>query len=318
MFPELARAGSKLEFFLETKSNLRFEQLRTLRRGGVRAIQPGIESFSNQVLQLMRKGCTGLQNIQLLRWCEELGITVFWNLLYGFPGESEAEYAHMAELVPLLTHLQKPGYCGRIHVDRFSPLFTNAGLGVGEPRPTAAYSYLYPLEAEQLGNLAYFFEFDYADDREPAKYAGALGEEIARWPEWTAAGRPRLDLFQTGSIVLITDTRACARKGSFVLTGLDAKIYLGCDTAQTLRSVARLLDDSFSEEDIRGRLESFRDARLMVEMDGHYLSLAVWRRRATREQMADAHPMQALPEPLLSITSGFQKAGHSRGTIEMG
>ena len=103
-----------------------------------------------------------------------------------------------------------------------------------------------------------------------------------------------------------------------MLTGLDAKIYLGCDTAQTPRSVARLLDDSFSEEDIRGRLESFRDARLMVEMDGHYLSLAVWRRRATREQMADAHPMQALPEPLLSITSGSKKAGHSRGTIEMG
>ena len=318
LFPELARAGSKLEFFLETKSNLRFEQLRTLRRGGVRAIQPGIESFSNQVLQLMRKGCTGLQNIQLLRWCEELGITVFWNLLYGFPGEAEEEYARMAELVPLLAHLQKPGYCGRIHVDRFSPLFTNAGLGVGEPRPAAAYSYLYPLTREQLRNLAYFFEFDYADRREPARYAGALGKEIARWPEWTAAGRPRLDLFLAGSMALISDTRECARSGSFVLTGLDARIYLVCDTAQTPRSVARQLGDSFSAEEIRARLESFRDARLMVEMDGHYLSLAVWRRRATREQVADAHPVQALPEPLLSITSGFKKAGHSRGTLEMG
>src|ERR1700747_1625319 len=139
------RKGSKLEFFLETKSNLRFEQLRTLRRGGVRAIQPGIESFSNQVLQLMRKGCTGLQNIQLLRWCEELGITVFWNLLYGFPGESPVEYARMAELIPLLAHLQKPGYCGRIHVDRFSPLFTNTGLCGSEPSSAAAYWSLTPL-----------------------------------------------------------------------------------------------------------------------------------------------------------------------------
>ena len=103
-----------------------------------------------------------------------------------------------------------------------------------------------------------------------------------------------------------------------MLTGLDARIYLVCDTAQTPRSVARQLGDSFSAEEIRARLESFRDARLMVEMDGHYLSLAVWRRRATREQVADAHPMQALPEPLLSITSGFKKAGHSRGTLEMG
>jgi hypothetical protein len=249
----------------------------------------------------MRKGCTGLQNIQLLRWCEELGITVFWNLLYGFPGESMVEYARMAQLVPLLAHLQKPGYCGRIHVDRFSPLFTNAGLGVSEPRPAAAYSYLYPLTREQLGNLAYFFEFDYADDREPARYAGALGEEVARWPEWTDEKRPRLDLFQAGSIVLITDTRTCARRRSFVLTGLDAKIYLGCDTAQTPRSIARQLGDSFSEGEIRASLESFRDAQLMAEMDGRYLSLAVWRNRATRELQANTPVVHVVPQPLFNV-----------------
>ena len=73
-----------------------------------------------------------------------------------------------------------------------------------------------------------------------------------------------------------------------MLTGLNARIYLDCDTAQTPRSVARQIGDSFSEEDIRARLESFRDARLMVEMDGHYLSLAVWRNRAERE--LPAHP----------------------------
>ncbi len=297
LFPELVRAGSTLEFFLETKSNMRFEQLRTLRQGGVRAIQPGIESFGNQVLQLMRKGCTGLQNIQLLRWCEELGITVFWNLLYGFPNESPLEYARMAELIPLLAHLQKPGYCGRIHVDRFSPLFTNAELGIAEPRPAAAYSYLYPLKPEQLGNLAYFFEFDYTDHREPARYAGAVVEEVARWPEWTDEKRPRLDLFQIDSIVLITDTRACALKPSFVLTGLDAKIYLSCDTAQTPRSVARLLGNAVSEMEVHALLESFREARLMAEMDGRYLSLAVWRNRATRELQSNAQVTQVLPEP---------------------
>jgi ribosomal peptide maturation radical SAM protein 1 len=288
LFPDLARAGSKLEFFLETKSNLRFEQLRTLRRGGVRAIQPGIESFSNQVLQLMRKGCTGLQNIQLLRWCEELGITVFWNLLYGFPGESPAEYARMAELIPLLAHLQKPGYCGRIHVDRFSPLFTNESLGVSGPRASAAYSYLYPLTAEQLGNLAYFFEFDYSDHLASAEYARALADQVGRWPEWTDVKRPRLDLFQTDSIVLITDTRGCARRPSFVLTGLDANIYLGCDTAQTPRSIARQLGDAILEGEVRARLEWYRDARLMIEADGRYLSLAVWRNRAARESAANA------------------------------
>jgi ribosomal peptide maturation radical SAM protein 1 len=294
LFPELARTGSTLEFFLETKSNMRFEQLRTLRKGGVRAIQPGIESFSNQVLQLMRKGCTGLQNIQLLRWCEELGITVFWNLLYGFPGESPAEYRRMAELVPLLTHLQRPGYCGRIHVDRFSPLFTSAECGITDPRPACAYSYLYPLKAQQLGNLAYFFEFDYADAREPAEYVRRLAEEVVRWPEWTSQNRPRLDLFQTDSVVLITDTRACALKPTWVLTGLEAKLYLGCDTAQTPASIARKLGNSIPE--VLALLHSFRDARLMAEMDGRYVSLAVLRNRAAQDLVADGQLMQVPQE----------------------
>jgi hypothetical protein len=118
--------------------------------------------------------------------------------------------------------------------------------------------------------------------REPAEYAGRVAEEIARWPEWTDENRPRVDLFQTDSIVLITDTRACAQRPSFVLTGLDARIYLGCDTAQTPRSIARQLGNSIAEEEIHASLDSFRDALLMAEMDGHYLSLAVWRNRAMR------------------------------------
>jgi hypothetical protein len=215
-----------------------------------------------------------------LRWCEELGITVFWNLLYGFPNESPEEYARMAELVPLLTHLQRPGYCGRIHVDRFSPLFTSAGLGVAEPRPASAYSYLYPLKPHQLGNMAYFFEFEYGDAREPAEYARSLSEEVARWPDWTNPKRPRLDLFQTGTVLLITDTRECASKQTSVLTGSDAQLYVACDKTQTSASVARTLGNSISESEVRTRLDCFRDAGLMAEMDGHYLSLAVLRNRA--------------------------------------
>jgi ribosomal peptide maturation radical SAM protein 1 len=300
LFPELVRSGSNMEFFLETKSNMRFDQLKMLRLGGVRAIQPGIESFSNQVLQLMRKGCTGLQNIQLLRWCEELGITVFWNLLYGFPRESAAEYARMAELIPQLTHLQRPGYCGRIHVDRFSPLFTNPQLGITAPRPASAYSYLYPLDSKQLGNLAYFFEIDYAEGRDSAAYVGKLAEEVDRWPEWNNENRPRLDLFQIDSIVLITDTRACALKSTTILTGAGAKLYLGCDTAQTPASAARKIGNVVCAADAKDLMNTFRDARLMAEMDGHYLSLAVWRNRSARD-LAPKQALLQIPEEARSM-----------------
>ena len=74
----------------------------------------------------MRKGVSGLQNIQLLKWCKELGVGPSWNLLFGFPGESADAYARMAKAVPFLTHLPPPGTISLIRLDRFSPNFFDA------------------------------------------------------------------------------------------------------------------------------------------------------------------------------------------------
>ena len=56
VFPELKRRGSDIEMFYEVKANLKYQHLASMYSGGVRFIQPGIESFSDQVLDLMRKG----------------------------------------------------------------------------------------------------------------------------------------------------------------------------------------------------------------------------------------------------------------------
>jgi ribosomal peptide maturation radical SAM protein 1 len=281
LFPELAKNGPKVELFYETKSNLRFEQLRTLRLGGVRSIQPGIESFSNKILRLMRKGCTGLQNIQLLRWSEELGISVSWNILYGFPDEPPFEYRRMAMLIPLLTHLQPPTFCEPVRMDRFSPIFADpGGFGLARPRPMSAYSYVYPLEGAGLERLAYFFEFEYADGRQPGDYVKDLIREVERWAILRRQQRPQLDLFQAGPVVLMNDTRPSAFKQTHVLSGVAAKIYLLCDAFQSAGGIARKLNSVVSEHEVRVHLESFLAARLMVEMEGHYLSLAVMRNRA--------------------------------------
>lgn len=88
LIPALATHGLGRDLFYEVKSNLRREQLVALRRAGITHIQPGIESFSDQVLGLMGKGVTGLQNVQLLKWCKELGLRPYWSLLWDIPGGS--------------------------------------------------------------------------------------------------------------------------------------------------------------------------------------------------------------------------------------
>ncbi|MBE0691291.1 MAG: RiPP maturation radical SAM C-methyltransferase, partial [Anaerolineae bacterium] len=78
MLPALAQAGRPLQIFYEVKANLNRRHLEVLRSAGVTRIQPGIESMSDHVLKLMRKGTSAMINIQLLKWCQEYGIAVDW------------------------------------------------------------------------------------------------------------------------------------------------------------------------------------------------------------------------------------------------
>jgi ribosomal peptide maturation radical SAM protein 1 len=272
--------------FYEVKSNLRFDQLASLRAGGMRNIQPGIESFSKQVLSLMKKGCTGAQNVQLLRWGEELGIGVAWNLLAGFPGESPDDYRRQAELLPLLMHLSPPSTCTKIRLDRFSPLFVRAeSLGLTRVRPSPAYYYAFPLGRADLAKLAYFFDFDYADGRNPADYLGELGQAALRWQTQRAAGAsaPRLDADCGGDAIVITDTREVAVRETHRLEGLAAQIYLLCDSSQTLAGIKSRLGEQHALE-IEQEIARLLGDKLMVEIDGQLLSLAVMRRRAATGQ----------------------------------
>jgi ribosomal peptide maturation radical SAM protein 1 len=271
--------------FYEVKANLKYEQLVTMRAGGLTAIQPGIESFSTEVLDLMDKGCKGYQNIQLLRWCEELGIVVAWNILYGFPGESAAEYEAMADLLPLLVHVQPPASCSPFRLDRFSPFYTRSeALGVKNIRPAAAYYYVFPFGRRDLARLAYYFDFDFIDGRDPGEYTRRLSYETARW--WTHRtgdpdNPPRLDAEQTGDAVVITDTRPCAVQHTHRLEGLAAALYVLCDTAHTFASLSRMLS-GYAEEAIATALEDLMDRKLLVKSDNRYLSLAILRNRSSR------------------------------------
>lgn len=284
LFPKLSESDLGIELFYEVKANLRYDQLATLYAGGLRAIQPGIESLSNEVLRLMKKGCTGLQNIQLLRWCEELGIAVAWNVLAGFPGEAPSEYQRQAELVPLLTHLQPPASCTPIRLDRFSPFFTKSNeLGMQRLRPKPGYYYSYPLGRTELARLAYFFDFDYADGRDPFSYLAPLQTAINEW--WTlrppdeSKEFPRLDAYRSNDGVTLKDTRPHAVKPRHHLRGLQAELYMQCDAAQSLAALQRKLSAHHTAEAIQNSLNELLGARVMIEMEAQYLSLGVLRNR---------------------------------------
>jgi ribosomal peptide maturation radical SAM protein 1 len=303
LMPRLARSGLDLDLFYEVKANLRYEQVAALRAAGVTTIQPGIESFSDRVLRLMRKGCTGMQNIQLLRWCAEIGIRVAWNLLAGFPGEDPEEYAATAAMIPLITHLPPPASCSPVRLDRFSPMFTGAeAFGLRRVRPNSAYYYVFPLGVRELSNLAYFFEFDYADGRNVDAYLAGTRRAVDAWmrSHVDAAAKPALDAVYAGlDEVVLTDTRPCALHREHRLHGLEARLYYKCDTAQTPESLARSSGAGETVAAIHDLLVEMTADRLLYECGGRYLSLAVMRRRPPDTQ----HGAEDVEFPLSSAAN---------------
>ena len=91
VLPKLSESGYDLSLFLEVHPTMGREHLQVLKKAGVHLIQPGIESFSTEILRIMRKGVDAIRNIRFLKWCRELGIDARYNFLWGFPGRVDRE-----------------------------------------------------------------------------------------------------------------------------------------------------------------------------------------------------------------------------------
>jgi ribosomal peptide maturation radical SAM protein 1 len=273
----LAEGGYGFDLFYEVKSNLKKEQLRLLSEAGVKTIQPGIESLNDNVLRIMRKGVTALQNIQLLKWCAELNLRVVYNIIWGFPGESPDDYQKMLELIPLITHLRPPVGAGTIRIDRFSPNFnTHREMGFSKLSPFPAYGYVYPLEPEAVYNLAYFFEPEYENPTIEVTSTRGLSDGIRNWKE--TYERSELFFMDKGSQLLIWDLRPCAKEPLVILDEYSRSAYLACDEARSLRQVYDLCSKTspppLDEIRLKEALDTFVDRSLMIKEGEQYLSLA--------------------------------------------
>jgi ribosomal peptide maturation radical SAM protein 1 len=311
LFPRLAKEKLGIQLFYETKVNLSKEQLRVLKTSGVIALQPGIESLSTNVLQLMRKGCTSLQNVQFLKWCKELGIEAGWNFIWGFPDEDEADYSNMRELVGRIRHLAPPMAVNKLQLHRFSPYFVaREAMGITNIRPHPAYFHIFPLPSEVVSGLAYYFIFDYKDGRNPRSYASDVIRELRQWQQ--SEGQIYLMYVDDGDTLTIFRGRRDHLPVRSYLRSDDRKLYLFCEQARTIANIFEFAqkntDMILVTEDLQQWLKNMVHEGLMLEDNESYLSLAVdvTQQCASSKMAARLSPeavltsetlMQALPLP---------------------
>jgi ribosomal peptide maturation radical SAM protein 1 len=283
LLPALKAERSHNVLFFEIKANVKKAQVEALADAGITHVQPGIESLSTHGLMLMDKGTTSLDNLQLLKWAEEYGITLTWNVLCGIPGETQEDYDEMEILMGKVPHLQPPSAFVRVSIDRFSPYFnTPAKYGL-EIAPSIAYRYVYDLPPEDIANIAYWYYYRNTNGSsrtslEPPSYSKRALRLRAIWQRLYGKVQFHYTVEEDGRVRL-EDTRPLAAQHERRLDPLASRIFLLADSVISRQALERRLGENgngvrFTSADIDAALAEL-EAQSVIHRDGdRYVALA--------------------------------------------
>lgn len=300
VIPTLVEQNQHYNILYETKANLKREQVHKLAKAGIKWIQPGIETLDNTLLNILDKGTTVHQNVQLMKWAREAGLFNYWFLLYDIPGETDDIYLKMVEWLPKISHLQPPAYMNMFDYHRYSPVYKQPAQFGLKISPDRSYSYIYPWDKQTLAYFAYYFSettkqrypIDIHDTVEIQRPGlRALRDHLRTWQhEWDMesvadahAKNPvapaTLTMIDDGEQIDITDTRACAIQSQFYLKGLSRQIYHICEQAHKAEAILTELHATSQSNCTQARLEStlqeLCESGLLLNFKGYFLSLAV-------------------------------------------
>ena len=283
LFGRFAADHCDLDVFIETKSNLQKSQIRTLAAGGVKCMQPGLESLSFNQLQAMDKGVTPMQNIICLKWSAYYRIAVSWNILLGFPGETNEDYRRQIDLIPSLFHLHPPEATGKFWLQRFSPYYTKPHeYGVRITGPWTAYEYVYDSRQVDLRKIAYDFEYELDNWNVDQQVYQELADLVQEWQRLAESNdRPFLYYSKAMDYVTIYDGRnpnaPIRKRYDWPAAGIIEACNEAAKSAEQIRML--LTSRPGTSENVNAEIDQalgvLTAARILYEERGKYFTLAV-------------------------------------------
>jgi len=228
----------------------------------------------------MDKGATPMQNIICLKWSLYYRVTVLWNILLGFPGETNEDYLRQIDLIPSLLHLQPPEASGKFWLQRFSPYFTRPHeYGVRITGPGMAYEYVYDARQVGLQKIAYDFEYELDNWPVDPHLYQELVTAIECWQRLhQSADRPFLYYSKAPNFVTVYDGRNSKEPVRRRYEGLAASVIEICnESAKSMEQIrtAAVGRVEVTDEQLQSALSDLTTARILYEERDKYFTLAI-------------------------------------------
>lgn len=272
---ELARLDKDLRMFGEIRASTNASMLRLMKTAGFHDVQVGIEALGTRLLRKMNKGSSAIENLEVMKNCEEAGLVNVSNLILEFPGSDEEDVEETLRSLEF-ARVFRPLRGVVFWLGMGSPIFESPGrFGIKARFNHPNYRILFPPEIS--GSMHFMIQ----------GYRGGMARQRLLWKpvrkklrEWrktydgnTSRG-PMLG-FRDGRTFLMIHQRPLGSPAlSHRLLGKSREIYLFC---RKTRSIHELLAHfpRISEEKILPFLRMLVDKKLMFQEGDRFLSLAV-------------------------------------------
>jgi ribosomal peptide maturation radical SAM protein 1 len=279
-FRLMAEDARDCQFFAETRVEHCGDVLAVCSRGGLRAVQSGIEALSETLLGRMKKGVTVIDNVLALKSAMENDVELDGNLITEFPASGPQDVsetlANLEFVLPFRPLSISPFYLGQ-----GSPIDANRreyGIEAVERHCLAG---LFPKGIAADGLLPYL-EYRGDKDRQREMWS-AVVKKVREWDQFhrgrrtATRARPPLSYRDGGSYLLIRRETLDGRTLRYRLEGAARLAYLSCHRIRTIDQLADGIPDA-AKDDLIAFLQDLVGKRLMFHQNGKYLALAIGER----------------------------------------
>jgi ribosomal peptide maturation radical SAM protein 1 len=278
IFNKLGQLNKDFRLFCEIRATTPKRVLESMKQAGVQEVQIGIEALSTRLLKKLNKGTSAIQNLQIMKYCEELSLVNTSNLILQFPG---SDFLDVEETLQNLEFALA-----------FRPLkLVHFWLGLGSPvwRDPQAFGlkavFNHPnwaiLFPENVFNTVDFMIQAYRGDLMRQKELWrSVKQKVKAWKKaYTELHRESLSTpilsFRDGrDFLIIRQRRLKAEPMTHRLVGISRAIYLFCQQHRSLKRILHQFPGT-TEDKVLPFLKMMVAKKLMFEENNNYLSLAV-------------------------------------------
>ena len=285
MFEQLSGLEKDLNLFCELRATTQKRVLEKMGAAGVSKIQIGIESLSSRLLKKLNKGTTAIQNLEIMKHCEGLGIANTANLILHFPGSDIEDVNETLQTLEFAVFFRPPklvpfwlGYGSSVYKDP-------ASFGVKAVFNHPNYAKIFPEDIHR--QMTFLIQRYRGDIRYQRKLWRPVKQKVHDWKKTYTrihqidGDKPILSYRDGREFMIIRQNRLSKAPLTHRLEGISRKVYLYCGQH---RSLKKILDhfQGLTQDKVTPFLKMMTDKKLMFEENGKYLSLAVPLKRAHR------------------------------------